>query len=572
MNMNNEKVQMIGEDGKEIRIGVFICHCGTNIGGYLDVPALTEYAKTLPSVVFTQRNLYTCSETGLTAIKNGIKENQLNRVIVAACTPRTHEPLFRGICQEMGVNPYYFDFVNIREQCSWVHQKDREKANAKARDLIRMGVARARLLEPLEKHQIEITPSVLIIGGGISGMSAAEILANQGFRTIIIEKNAQLGGQLLFLNKLFPYNKNPDEILMKREEILKNPNIEVYTNSQISHIEGYIGNFNIGVKSNESMENPREFNVGAIIVANGADVLKPVGLFNYDGKKVITQKELEQLLRKGPLSYQKIVMIQCAGSRTPERQYCSTICCMTAMKNARWIKKQNPQAEIVILNRQIYTSGTYQEEYFRDARTEGIIFSRYESEKPPQVTDHSVIYYNPSQGLKIEIECDLVVLSTPLIPYAENEQLSKMLKVPIDEYGFFLEAHIKLRPVDFANDGIFVCGTCRWPGNIRESISQGYAAASRASRLLKKGKFVAEGATAWIDQDRCIQCEVCLKKCLYQAISRDDEDRVVVNPVLCKGCGTCSTTCPEHAIIMRHFTDAQIESEIEALLEETLNV
>ncbi|MCF2140758.1 MAG: CoB--CoM heterodisulfide reductase iron-sulfur subunit A family protein [Candidatus Lokiarchaeota archaeon] len=559
---------------EETRIGVFICHCGTNIGGILDVPSLTEYAKTLDNVVFTQRNLYTCSETGLSAIKKGIKENNLNRVVVAACTPRTHEPLFQGICKEMGLNPYFFEFVNIREQCSWVHQMDHEKATSKARDLIRMGVARASLLEALEKHQIDVEPSALVIGGGISGMSAAEILANQGFQTIIVEKKPQLGGQLLTLHKLFPNNMDPEQILRKRDEILSNPLIKVYTSSEISSIEGYIGNFDIKIQSTEKekgeeSKQERSVKVGAIIVATGSDVLKPEGYYNYDGKRVITQKELEELLKQDQFTYQKIVMIQCVGSRIPERPYCSTICCMTAMKNARIIKKNNPETEIFILNRDIYTSGTYQEEFYRDTRKEGIIFSRYDEAHPPEVTDHSVIYYNFSQNGNIEIECDLVVLSTPLIPYPESESLSKMLKVPIDEYGFFLEAHIKLRPVDFSNDGIFVCGTCRWPGNIPESISQGYAAASRASRILKKGKFSVEGGTAWIDQDKCIQCEVCLKKCNYKAISRDEDDKVVVTAVLCKGCGACATTCPEHAIVMRHFTDNQIESQIAALLEGT---
>ncbi|MHA1718425.1 MAG: CoB--CoM heterodisulfide reductase iron-sulfur subunit A family protein [Promethearchaeota archaeon] len=548
----------------DIRIGIFVCHCGTNIGGIVDVPAVTEYAKSLPHVVFTQRNLYTCSETGLNAIKNGIKDNNLNRVVVAACTPRTHEPLFRGICSEMGVNPYFFEFVNIREQCAWVHQKDKKKATEKAKDLIRMGAARAALLEALDKYQIDVKPSTLIIGGGISGMSAAQVLANQGYETIIIENDTELGGQLRFHYSLYPGELDPQKVLSIKDGLLKNPKVKIYTSSKIKNIDGYVGNFDITIQKGEE---EIKFTVGTIIVATGADVLKPVGLYNYDGKKVITQKELEQLIKSGGFNHKKIVMIQCVGSRNKERPYCSSICCMTAMKNARYIKKKYPDSEIVILNRDIYTSGTYQETYYREAREMGIIFTRYNKLKPPQVGKDTVTYYNESLKENIELNYDLVVLSTPLVSYSESEELSKMLKVPLDEFGFFLEAHVKLRPVDFATDGIFVCGTCKWPANVPESISQGYAAASRVTRIISKSSFSVEGSTAWIDQDKCIACEVCLKKCSYGAIARDEEDRVVVRTVLCKGCGACSTTCPEHAIHIRHFTDDQIESEITALME-----
>jgi len=547
-----------------VRIGVFICHCGSNIGSIIDSAKLAIFARSLPNVVFSQDNLYTCSETGLNQIRNGIKENDLNRVIVAACTPRTHEPLFRGICSEMGVNPYFFEFVNIREQCSWVHQKEIEKANAKARDLIRMGVARASRLEPLEKISVGVTPSVLIIGGGLAGMTAALNLANQGFTVKMIEKESSLGGRLTNLFRLFPNDQNPSEYLKIIDAINQHPNITVYVSSHVTEVEGFVGNFIINA-SNQHRQH--EFKVGAIIIAIGSLVLEPHGYFNYDGKKVISQQELELLLKNDDFHRENVVMIQCVGSRTKERPYCSKTCCMTALKNAFYIREKNPNSNIFILYRDIYTLGPEFEDYYKKVRDQGIIFIKYEPEDPPLVLDKSVIISNALLNEKLEIPYDMVVLSTPMIADPGSKDLSQMLKVPLEENGFFLEAHVKLRPVDFATDGIFICGSARWPSNVSETISQANAAASRASTILSKELIEVEGTTAFVDVSKCIGCEVCIRICPFSAISKDADGNAVVQEVLCKGCGVCGATCPEKAITIKHFTDDQILSQIKMEFE-----
>ena len=546
----------------EIRIGVFICHCGSNIGGIIDCPKLTEYAKSLPHVVFTQDNLYTCSETGLLQIKKGIEENHLNRVVVAACTPRTHEPLFRSICTEMGLNQYFFEFVNIREQDTWVHQKEQEKAYFKAEDLLRMGVARTALLKSLDPIQIDVKPSSLIIGGGIAGMSAALCLANQGYQVQLIEQTDRLGGHLHNFYRIYPNCTDPNEFLTIVEDIHSNPNITVFTSASIQKIKGYIGNFEISI---EQDQHTIDFDVGTIILATGAKVLNPNGLFHYDGKKSITQQEL--LFKMNQFNAKNIVMIQCVGSRNEERPYCSNICCMTALKNSKMIKESNPDANITILYRDIHTSHTYQEELYREVRKLGVVFTRYILENPPVVNEDNVVYFNKSIGEDIAIPADLVVLTTPLIARSESKELSQMLKVPIDENGFFLEAHVKLRPIDFANDGIFVCGSCKWPTNISEAIAQGLAAAARATRIISKSQVTVEGAVAEIDQEKCIGCEICVKICPYKAIYKDGEEQVFIQKVLCKGCGVCASSCPQLAIKMHHFTDDQVFSEISALME-----
>ena len=544
----------------DIRIGVFICHCGTNIGGVLDISDLTEYTKNLPNVVYSAANLYTCSEVGLSEIRNNIEEHNLNRVIVASCSPRTHEPLFRSTCQDAGLNPYLFEMVNIRDQDSWVHMKEPEKGTEKAKDLIRMGVYKAALLEPLEKMQVSVFPSAIVIGGGIAGMNAALNLANQNFKVSLIEKDSELGGLIRNLNKLYPSNEDASNLLETRNLIENHKKIDVFKSATIEKIEGYVGNYKLIILQNKKSI---ELEAGVIIVATGARPLSPEGYYNYNGKTIISQLELERLLKEDILNNNNIIMIQCVGCRNEERKYCSNICCMTALKNAVLIKEKNPEANVTIIFRDIQTQGVTYEEYYRRAREMGILFIKYLPEKPPVIKKQGIEVYNEFMNQVIGFPYDLVVLSMPLIANEDSEHLAKMLKVPLEENNFFLEAHVKLRPVDFATDGVFVCGSAHWPADISESISQSNAAASRASTILSKEMLEVEGSTAEVNTDLCVGCEACIKICPYSAISKDEEtDTVIVNKVVCKGCGVCGASCPQNAIIIHHFTSDQILAEI----------
>ena len=514
----------------------------------------------MPNVVFSQDNLYTCSEVGLTEIRENIKEHNLNRVIVASCSPRTHEPLFRSICQEAGLNPYLFEMVNIRDQCSWVHMKENEKATIKAKDLIRMGVEKATLLEPLEKIKVEVTPSAVVIGGGIAGMTAALVLANQGFETNIIEKESELGGLVNKLNKIYPTNEDTSQLLSIIDVVENHKNLKIFKSATLEKVDGFIGNYNISINQDNNIT---EIKVGAIIVATGAVPLPPEGYYNYNGKNIISQLELEQILKEDKVAAKSIAMIQCVGCRNEERKYCSNICCMSALKNATLIKEKNPDCNVAILFRDIQTLGTRYENYYRRARELGIIFIKYVPDKPPLIKDDYIEVYNEFMNQNIGLPYDLIVLSTPLIANEDSAILAKMLKVPLEENHFFLEAHVKLRPVDFATDGIFVCGSAHWPADIAESVSQANAAASRASTIISKDMLEVEGSTAEVDDNLCVGCEVCITLCPYSAISKDEEtDLAVVNKVVCKGCGVCGASCPENAIIIHHFTKNQILSEI----------
>jgi heterodisulfide reductase subunit A len=559
MSENEEK------DNEEIRVGVFVCSCGSNIGGFVDVKALAEYAEGLPNVVYGMSNLYTCSETGLATIKKAIEEQNLNRVIVASCTPRTHEPLFRDCCEEAGLNPYLFNFVNIRDQCTWVHMKETDEAYIKSEDLIKMGVAKACKLESLEKIVVDLNPTALVIGGGISGMTAALSLSNQGFKTALVEKEPQLGGRLNSLYKLFPSDQEASVIVDNlKKKVGSNKNLTVYTSSKVKSIEGFIGNFEIGI---EQEGNDIDLTIGVIVVAVGSSLLNPTGMYNYDGIKRISQQELEPKLEKNEVKSKDVVMIQCVGARIDERVYCSSVCCMSALKNALIIKERDPDAHVTILFRDLYTPGTAYEDYYRRAREAGIIFIEYSPEKMPNVEEDKIKVYNKYIGEEIIIPYDLLVLSTPLVSNDDNKALAQMLKVPLEENGFFLEAHVKLRPMDFATDGIYVCGSAKWPVDITESITQGYAAASRASTIISHDTIEVEGATSFLpeyNKSLCTGCEVCTTVCPYKAINKNEEDEIIITQVLCKGCGVCGATCPNEAIVIRHFTNDQILAEIHA--------
>ena len=558
------------------RIGAFICHCGTNIGGIVNVPEVVEYAKGLPYVAHAEANLYTCSEEGISSIKRAIEQYDLNRVVVASCTPRTHQPLFRSVCADAGLNPYLFEFVNIREHCSWIHREHHQEATEKAKELVKMGVAKARWLEAQQEFESDIYPAGMVIGGGIAGMSAALNLANQGFEVHLVEKEPGLGGRLLRLNRIFTIDKDPRELV---ENIVKavgnHPRIRVHMPASVKAVSGYIGNFDVSVDEDGQ---ETSFKVGVIIVATGAQVLKPE-LYGYgESANVLTQLDLEEKLKDGELGkFQNVVMINCVGARIPERPYCSRVCCMTAIKNAALMKEINPEGKVYLLYRDLMTYGVEFEQYYRDAKEAGVRFIRYTLDALPRVSGtesvEAVKVYDELMDMEIELPCDLLVLATPLIPNDDNEELSRMLKASTGDGGFFLEAHVKLRPVEFAMDGVYVAGTCRWPADIRESIAQGYAAASEAMIPLRQGLVKVEAITAVVDPRICKGCGTCTLVCPFEAAGlkeceiRGLEGKIVseVNAALCKGCGLCAAACPNGAIQQRGFTDVELMSMVNAM-------
>ena len=588
-----EKVYEIPEKEVKItdepRIGVLICHCGINIGKYIDIPEVIEHIKTLPNVVFCEDNLYSCSSDSQARIKEVVNEYELNRFIVASCTPRTHESLFQETCQEAGLNKYLFEMVNIRDQCSWVHMTEKEKATEKANDLIRMGVAKSRLLKPQSEEKLQITQTALVIGGGISGMTSALNIANQGFIVYLVEKEKFLGGNLRDLNILYPTQEDASILLHETiAKIMKNKNIEIFLNSKLKDINGYIGNYNVSITDSENTTH--DLKIGTIIVATGGQELKPNEIFEYSYKNhsIITQMELEHKLKSEDQSWlekiNRITTVLCANARQKEGiTYCSNICCGSAIKNINILKQLKNDLELIVLYRDLQMSKKEFEEYYRERRKDAI-FLRYDLDKPPIIIDkkdklekYEIKVFDINLQDYVEFETDLIVLSTPMIPADNLDGLAKMLKVPLDKNGFFLEAHVKLRPLDFATDGIFLCGCAQWPKNIQDSISQANGAAGRASRFLSAKEITTSGLVAEVDPEICIGCGTCEETCAYSAIeltntTKEFEEvsliikKSSINPNLCKGCGTCAATCPVGAISVKHYDFEQINALIRALI------
>jgi len=550
------------------RIGVFICHCGINIGGILKIDEILKYIKNLDNVVYADANLYTCSEDTQRKIADVIKKYNLNRLVVAACTPRTHEPLFKNSLREAGLNPHLFEMTNIREQCSWVHSDKPELATEKAKKLIEMTVAKTRFLQPICESQIPVTQKALIIGGGIAGMTAALSLADQGYEIALVEKEPVLGG---YLNNI---SFTVDGIDVKKtlketiEKIEKNRLIKVFTNSVLDSLNGYVGSYESKIKTAKVIE---KFNHGVIIVAIGAQEYTPDS-FNY-GKdsRVLTQSELEKKLsdlKPGQIHDGEVfVMIQCVESRDDTRPYCSRICCMQALKNALKIKEINPRAEVFILYRDLMTYG-FREIYYTQAREKGVMFLQYDTTKKPVVHNDNRLIVKVFESMlsqNLELPADHLVLSTGLNPNNSTEHISKMLKISVNSDGFFLEAHVKLRPVDFSTRGIFLAGNCHIPKFIGESIYQAQAAAARAATILAQPSLSAEPNTAYVDEDLCSGCSLCISICPYKAIESVKEvknDKKIthakVNDALCMGCGACVAACPSGAMQQRGFKDKQI--------------
>ena len=555
-------------DGITPRIGVWVCSCGINIGGTVNVDDVTEYSKGLPYVVHSAKSMYACAQDCLQEISLAIKEHDLNRVVVASCTPRTHEPLFRNACREGGLNQYLFNMANIRDQCSWIHMHEPEKATAKSRDLLRMAIAKAALLEPLEGTRIPVTSSAAVIGGGITGMSAALDIAAQGFPVHLVERGANLGGSY---TKYVGVNYSADGVdlgafvtdLVKRVEACDL--IKVHKNAVVKDIPGFVGNFKLQLDSGE-------YPVGAVILAVGASEYKPTE-FNY-GKddKVITLTEAELAVGKGTFKGKDVAFIQCVGSRNDKVKYCSRTCCANALTNAIAIKKADPSANISVFHKDIRTYG-FREELYKEASSLGVKFLRCKDGNDlPEYTGKSVKAFDTVLGKDIEVPVDSVILSCGVSPdREEKEELAKMLKVPISKDGFYFEAHQKLRPVDFATEGVFVAGLAHWPKFIDECIAQAAGAAARALTIISKDNLISEGIVASVNEDYCDGCGICVGCCEYNAIEIVEEAGVKksnVNPGLCKGCGCCVAACPSGSMEQKGFKNVQIQAEIDACLEE----
>ncbi len=569
------------EIGPEPRIGVWVCYCGANINGVVDVPSVTEYSATLPNVIHADSPMYACSKDMQTEIEHQIREKDLNRVVVASCTPRTHEPLFRDTCAEAGLNPYLFEMANIREHVSWVHTKVPEKATEKAKDILRAAIARARHLKPQRGHRIEIHQSALVVGAGISGLTAALDIADQDFKVNLVERENTLGGSLRHYNKILPDYVSANQILTPLiEKVTEHPNITVYKNTTLSNFSGFAGNFVGTIATHSSAVTEKNVLVGAVVIASGSSEFKPFGLYDY-GKnpKVITQQELEEKLQKNDLSFNNIVMIQCAHSFDEDHPYCSRNCCINAIKNAIELKKQRPYGEVYILHRNLMTFGLYEGDYLESRRDHGVQYIRFDPENPPSVEEkngNTIVKVRNAlahESDELVFKADFVVLATPEVPDKDMESLQSLLGVPRSDDGFFMEAHPKLRPLDFIKDGVFLTGGCQSPKEIEYAVAQGSGAAARAGALLAKDYLETEAITSHVNEELCIGCGRCLSICPFDAIefvkhSESGEFKARTNEALCKGCGLCGSVCPNDAITLRHYEREQIECMIDEFLKE----
>jgi heterodisulfide reductase subunit A-like polyferredoxin len=555
-------------EGEEPRVGVFICRCGANIARVVDVPELTDYAKTLPYVVHAEENIYTCSTDTQNKIVDAVKEHNLNRVVVASCSPRTHEVLFQDTIREAGLNKYLFDMANIRDQDSWVHFSLHDAANDKAKDLVRMAVARATTLKPLSQSPIDLKHNALIIGGGLAGLTAALALADNGFESIIVEKENELGGNLRRIHAT-ETGKDVDEFLndlLARVE--KEPKITVHTGADLKKMSGFQGNY---VSEVEVGGETKTVEHGVVIMATGGTEHKPTEYLYGESPNVVTQLELEDRIAAGRhKDVKSVAMIQCVGSREGENMYCSRVCCTQAVKNAIKIKTDNPEADVAIMYRDIRTYGKY-ERFYRKAREMGVSFIRFDVENKPQVTQDGdrlkVVVHDTALHTDIELNPDQLVLSAAIRPQPDAKEMASRLKLPLTQDGFCLEAHVKLRPLDFANEGMYLCGLAHSPKNITESIQQAQGAVSRAMTVLSQPSLMAGGVVSVVDQEQCVGCLTCVRSCPFNVPRINEEGVATIEAAACQGCGICAAACPRKAIHLQHYEDEQILAKTAVLQE-----
>jgi len=567
-----EVPEEIDVSDQDTRVGVFVCNCGVNISSVVDVKGVVEYAKTLPNVVFTQENLFTCSQDAQDEMKALIKEHNLNRVVVAACTPKTHEPIFQDTMESCGLNKYLFEMANIRNQDSWVHAGAEETASEKAKDLVRMSVARAATLHPLQEKKIPVIQKGLVIGGGVAGMNAALGLADQGFEVVLIEKEAELGGLAKQLTATIEGADIGEYLGDLVSRVTSHEKIQVITNALVVGFSGFQGNFTTEILVAPDMVQ-RKIAHGIIILATGAHEYRPKEYLHGDDPRVMTQLELADRMKKGELTEpQQVVMIQCIGSRNEENPNCSRVCCQTAIKNALHIKEKYPDAQIYVLYRDIRTYGLL-EDYYTEARRQGVFFFRFDPEDPPVAETAKdgieVTFTDHVLNRKLKVSTDLLVLSAGM-EAEDTEELSSIVKLARTPEGYFMEAHVKLRPVDMATEGIFVCGTAHSPKLISESIAQAYGAASRAVTFLARSHLTLSAVTARVEADKCASCLICVRSCPYDVPKINADGVSEIDEALCHGCGICAAECPAKAIQLNWYEDDQIICKVDALLEGVL--
>jgi heterodisulfide reductase subunit A-like polyferredoxin len=565
----------VQEETQDPRIGVFVCNCGINIGGVVNVNEVAEFTKDLPNVVSAEHNLFTCSESTQHKIEETIKDQKLNRVVVAACTPRTHEPLFRETCSKADLNPYLFEMANIREHCSWVHMADKKEATKKAKQLIEMAVARSSLLTPLTPKVVEITQSALIIGGGISGIQAALDISNQNIPTYLVEKENILGGRLNELNTISPSFRKASEILKEKLGQLDASSVKVLTNTEIENIDGFVGNFEVNLMSNgkSGKRKKKTIKVGSIIIAIGSDILEPKGKFSY-GKysNIITNFDLEKMIAKGKFSKKnnknEFAFILCVGAREKEGYTgCSRYCCQISIKQAIELAKQNNH--VTVLYRDIRTFQKGAEKLYKEASNIGVNFIRYSEDMPPKIEKKGkqIAVYDKLLQRKISLSPEYIVLAVPMKPRDDSEKFQDMLKIPRGAHGFFLEQHPKLAPLQTNTDGIFLSGCSSGPKDVGDSIASASGAAAKALALLSNKHCEVEAAVAKVDDSLCWGCGTCVDLCEFgapQLVSEDEEKQVSqINEALCKGCGLCAVHCPSGAMSPQHSTREQILHMIE---------